>query len=107
MEADGETVSTSSRGRCDVPVCGIGSCERCAPRCPTATSTPYPGTDASSDQGHPIIKSAELFSIERYEEVIDAYLRGLADRGDADDPSCPWPRPPSRIDTTFDGGPGT
>ena len=30
---------------------------------------------------HPIIKSAELFSIERFEDVIDAHLRGLADRG--------------------------
>jgi hypothetical protein len=29
---------------------------------------------------HPIIKSAELFSIERFENVIDAPLRGLADR---------------------------
>jgi hypothetical protein len=38
---------------------------------------------------HPIIKSAELFSIERYEEVIDAYLRGLADARTPTIPSSP------------------
>jgi hypothetical protein len=42
-----------------------------------------PSRDASKharEVSHPIIKSAVLFSIERFEDAIDAYLRGLADR---------------------------
>jgi hypothetical protein len=57
---------------------------------------------------HPSIKSAELFSIERYEEVIDASLRGLADRaGRRRSSRARGPALLSRIDTTVDGRPGT